>query len=75
MYMVARMRAGTLPPLACDGAEQGDVIEDDLEALDSLEDNSELFPPEVLHDSHRLAGVAKFLAAPGTRCVSTTRGT
>ena len=42
-------------------------MEDDLEALESLEDNSAKFPPQLLEDLADAAARAKYLVAPAAR--------
>ena len=66
VYAARRERLGTMPPLQLPQPEQ-EVIEDDFEAMASLEDHSHLFPADLSVAVSDAAARAKYLLSPSAR--------
>jgi hypothetical protein len=69
IYAARREREGTLPPLLL-ADEADEVIEDDMEAMASLEDHSDSFPSDLLDSVSDAVARAKFLLAADARASS-----
>ena len=70
IYARHRERSGLLPELQLRDASL-DVIEDDIEAFESLEDNSHLFPEELNDAIADAVATAKYLIDPAARASTT----